>query len=84
MTDQQLKRANEINAEIKKIDYFLISAEMVWTGKLIKQTQKYVLKSTAYGAISSEEYELDTETKNEMLDVLRNKRDRLKAELNQL
>jgi len=81
MTEEQLRKANEINAEIKRIDDFLFYAEKVWTGKIVKQTARYVLKSDSYGYLTEAAYHLDTETKNEMLDVLRKKRDKLKAEL---
>lgn len=81
MTDKQLSRANKIKKEIKRIEDFMFYAERVWTGKIIKETSRYIFKSSGYGALNSAEYELDTETKNEVLEVLRNKLKRLKNEL---
>lgn len=84
MTDKQLERANSIHKEIKKIESFLFTAEKVWTGKLIKETSRYIIKSNGYGALNSTEYELDTVLKNKMLDVLRNELSELKKELSTL
>jgi len=84
MTDEQLARANKVKSEIKRIEDFLFYADRVWTGKIIKETSRYIFKSNGYGALSSAEYELDTETKNELLVVLRNKLTRLKDDLSSI
>lgn len=78
---RQLDRANEIQNEIKELDNFLFYAEKVWTGKIIKRTSALVLKSNAFGAFDEAEYELDTEIKNKILDVLRNHLEELQKEL---
>ena len=81
MTEEILKRGNEIQKDIKKLDYFISVAEMLWTGKLSIRKPKMFFASVSYGAIRGEEIELDTELKNEVLQVLKNKRDRLVKEL---
>ncbi|MDN4609136.1 hypothetical protein [Sporosarcina highlanderae] len=84
MTHEELNRANEIQREIRKLERFILSAEKVWTGKIIKRTTTYIFKSTAYGAIGSSEYEMDTDMKNRVLDVLREKLTELKGEFARL
>ncbi|MGF9978690.1 hypothetical protein [Viridibacillus arvi] len=75
MTEEQLYKANKITKEIKLIEDFLDSAKQVWTGKIV---------SANYGIYKSKEYEMDTETKNEVLEVLENKLERFKEELHNL
>ena len=70
---EKLKRANELDEEIKSLESFLRIAEKVWTGKIIKRTSTFIIKSRPYGVYNEAEYELDTETKNKMLDVLSEK-----------
>lgn len=88
MTEKELARANAISEELKKIRDFLYSAEKVWTGRLARKDEvplrKWLIFSNGYGIFNENSYELDTETKNEMLDVLRRKEARLVAELNEI
>lgn len=65
MTEEEVRKANEIMREIKELESFIHTAEKAWTGKIIKQDTKYMFKS--------KEYEMDTETKNDVLHVLRTK-----------
>lgn len=88
MTREELARANKINKEIEKLEKFIDTASNVWTGKLIsrniietKHLGKFIFKSSSYGVVSSTEYELDTETKNDVLHVLRGKLQKLNNEL---
>lgn len=75
MTEEQLYKANKINQEIKRINDFLFYAERTWTGKVV---------SNAYGMFESKSYEMDTETKNQVLDVLRNKLNKLTQEMSEI
>lgn len=84
MNTEDLKLANEIQKEIKELDLFIFMAERVWTGKLLQKTPKtssITFKSNAYGAINSSEYEMNTEVKNKVLDVLREHLQSLKDKL---
>lgn len=88
MTREELIRANKINREIIQLEKFIDTASNVWTGKLIsrniietKHLGKFIFKSSSYGTISSAEYEMDTETKNDVLHVLRGKLQKLNNEL---
>lgn len=73
MTDKELREANEIKEKISKLNKFLFYGEKTWTGQLIKRVPLITVKSNAYGALGSATYELDTETKDEILDFLRGK-----------
>lgn len=84
MNTDDLRRANAIQREIKRIEGFLFYAERVWTGKIIKMDTKYIFKSNAYGALKSKELELNTELKDKMLEVLREYLRELKAELDKI
>ena len=81
MTSKELIEANNINKEIKELDLFIWTAERVWTGKIIKKDTKYIFKSSAYGGIDSAEFNMNTEIKNKVLDVLRNHLKDLKIRL---
>jgi len=70
MTDEDLKKANSLKADIKELEHFMWSAERLWTGKIIKIDTKYIFKVNAYGALPSAEYELNKNMKNTILDVL--------------
>ncbi len=84
MTLKELDRANELQKEIRELDDFIFTAERVWEGKLIHKTTKFIFKTIAYGYLESEEYTLNTETKNEVLEFLKAKLLKLKDELEQL
>jgi len=77
MRVNDLEKANKLREEIKKIDYFIWMASRVWTGKLIKKTQKYIFKSISYGTVESAELELNTELKNKLIDVIQEYKDEL-------
>lgn len=84
MTIDELNKANKIKDEIKKLEDFIWRAEITWTGKIIKQTSRYIFKSNAYGTMESKEYELDTEMKNRVIDVLRERLKELYSELERI
>jgi len=71
VTDYELKLANALSEEIREMELFLRAAERVWTGKIVKETTKYILKSHPYGALKEREFELDTDLKNKVLELLR-------------
>lgn len=81
MTEEELDKAISLKEEIKELNRFITYAETVWTGSIIKRDTKFIFKSHAFGGMNSQEYEMDTEVKNEVLDVLRKRLDRLKNEL---
>ncbi|SCG82720.1 hypothetical protein DW1_1147 [Proteiniborus sp. DW1] len=84
MTKAELLKANEIRSEIDKLEDFIWQAEKTWTGKIIKQTSRYIFKSNAYGTMESAEYELDNKMKNKVLDLLRERLKELYSELERI
>ena len=81
MTEKELREANNIKEEINELESFILGAEKVWTGKIIKRDTTYIFKSNAYGAINSKEFKMNTEIKNKVLDVLREYLKNLKEKL---
>lgn len=84
MTDAELEKAVRLRDEIRHLESFISSAERVWTGKVIKRTSKYIIKSNPYGALDEAVYVLDTRMKNKVLDVLRNELSDLKTQLSEI
>lgn len=84
MTEENLKKANDIQKEMKELENFIWHAERIWTGKIIKQTQKYIFKANGYGYFEDAEYNLSTEIKDRMLEVLKEYLEELKTKLNNL
>ncbi|WP_342505876.1 hypothetical protein [Sporosarcina sp. FSL K6-2383] len=84
MTDADLNLANEIKKDIRELERFLLSAEKVWTGKLIKKTSKYIFRSSAYGMFHEADYFMNTEIKNKVLDVLRDELTELRNRLKEI
>jgi len=81
MTNDELEEANKIKKEIKELEFFIWKAEHVWTGKIIKKDTKYIFKANAYGGLESAEYNMNTEMKDKVLDVLRDRLKELKMKL---
>lgn len=83
MSDEQLREANEIQRQIRQLDNFLFYGERVWTGELVKRVPLITVKSHSYGMFGEAVYELDTETKNEVLEFLKAKRSKLHERLSE-
>lgn len=84
MDNEKLKRANKLEKEIRELELFIGSAAKVWTGKIIKKECKYIFKSSAYGFIDSQEYDMDNRAKNKVLEVLREHLEELRKEFENL
>ena len=84
MTEENLKKANDIQKEMKELENFIWHAERIWTGKIIKQTQKYIFRANGYGCFEDAEYNLTTEMKDRILEVLKEHLEELKTKLNNL
>lgn len=84
MTNEQLERANHLKKDIQELEYFIGCAERRWTGKFIKQTEKYIFKANGCGALEKVEYNLNTDMKDKMLDVLREHLKEMKTELDNI
>lgn len=84
MTNEGLIQANSIKEEIRELDLFIYSAEKVWEGKLTKRTSKYIFKSVAYGVFDEVEYNMNTEMKGKVLNVLRDHLKDLKSQLSNM
>ena len=84
MTSDELIQANNITKEIKELDLFIWTAERVWTGKIIRKSSKYIFRSFAYGLHDEAEYHMNTETKNKVLNVLREHLQDLNNQLNRM
>lgn len=81
MTEDGLIKANKLNKEIEELELFICSAERIWTGKIIKRDTKYIFKANGYGAFNDVDYNMNTEMKNKVLDVLREHLKDLKRQL---
>lgn len=82
-----LKRANDIQKEIKEIESFLLAAERTWNGKLNKRVEyieKFFIKSNSYGIFEECELQLNTDLKNKMINILKVEVIRLKKEMTEL
>lgn len=84
MTEEQLKKGREIGEKINKFNSFIYNAENLWTGKLKIRKPKMFLISNSYGAFKGDELFLDNELKNEVLEVIKKKRDMLEMELEEI
>lgn len=84
MTDEKLKRANFLKEEIRELDCFIHTASCVWTGKIIKRTSQYIFKSNAYGVFDEAEFPMNTTIKNRVLDVLKDYKNELEKELEEM
>ena len=84
MDNQQLAEATAMQEEIRNLENFIRIAEKVWTGKIISREVKCIFKSNPYGVFDSAEYEMDTETKNKMLNALREHLEELKRRFSDL
>lgn len=82
MEKGKLERANTLIEEIDRLKQFIYAAEKVWTGKIIKT--KYIIKSNSYGNFNSQEYEMNTRIKNNVLEVLRKELQELELEFKKL
>ena len=78
---ENLNEANRIKKEIDELASFIWNAERTWTGKVIKRESKYIFKSMPYGVIESAEFNMNTEIKNKVLDVLKEHMENLKERL---
>ena len=84
MDSKKLERANELEKEIKELDYFLWTAGRVWTGKLTIEDRIMKLISNGYGAIRSAEFNMNTTIKNRVLNVLEQYKQELEEEFKSL
>ncbi len=84
MTKEQLDKGIVIQSKIEHLNCFIHNAETLWTAKVKIRKPKMIFKTNSYGAISGMELELDNELKNEVLKVIKDKRDSLVNELKEL
>ena len=84
MTNEQLERANYLKKKIKELESFIWHSERVWTGKIIKQTEKYIFRANGYGAFNDSEYALSTGMKNRLVDVLKEHLKEMQTELDNI
>lgn len=81
MTIQELEQANELHKKIKALDSFLDTARKVWNAKVVIRRSKFLLKTASYGMYESVEYELDKETRDEILRLLDGRIQKMKHEM---
>lgn len=66
---EDVSKASEIKKEIDELEYFIEMAEKVYKGKIIKRDTKYIFSFSLNR--TTEEYNMNTNIKNKVLDVLR-------------
>ena len=84
MTKEQLDKGIVILAEIEALSSFIHNAEMLWTAKLQIRKPKIFFETNSYGIFKGSEIKLDNDLKNEVLELVKNRRDRLIQEMNDL
>lgn len=84
MDRETLDKATVLKSQIRELDNFIYPAQKTWTGKLQIRKKKMFFKSDAYGYVNSVELELDAKLKNEILNFIIAKRDKLEEELGKL
>lgn len=82
MTNEELKKANELKKQIHEIECFLITARNSRSGKLLikRHKPKLFFKANGYGFFESKEFELNTELKNEVVKLMKEKLKEMKKE----
>lgn len=80
----KLNRMNWLNKRINELEWFIISARRVWHGKLTIEKQRYFFKRIPYGAMNETVFEMDTQLKEELLEVLENRLDTWREEFSEL
>ena len=84
MTRDQLIKANNLKCEIEELEDFISAAEKTWTGKLIKKNFLFMFESNAYGIYGDKVFNMKTEIKEKVLEVLREYLLQLKKQLDDL
>ena len=84
MDSKKLERANELEKEIKELDYFLWRASRTPAGKLTIKDRIMKVISKSYGIVKEEEFNLNTTIKSRVLDVLEQYKQELEEEFKNL
>lgn len=84
MTEQQLKRANELKKEIKELEWFTDRVSKSWRGKVKRIRERIIFSNVPYGVIEEKELECNTKLKNRINDVVMEYKKELEAELEAL
>ena len=77
---KKMRELNDLEKRIKELDNFTYKAGKVWRAKINLKK----LSSVAYGIFESVSYDMDTEIKNRVLDVLIEYQKELEKEFNEL
>ena len=80
MDFDKLKRANDLDEQIRKLDYFIFYANRAWTGKLTIKDKIVKFITDSYGATQSKEFNMNTEIKDRVLKVLQDYKNELEEE----
>lgn len=86
MDDQTLDKANWLKASIRELDQFIDSIERIGncSSFFFKREPRFFVKRQSLPWMGEIEYELDKETEQQMLEVLRERLAELKTELESL
>lgn len=81
MTHEKLIEANQLQQEIRELDYFIFCAKSHWTGQIIKKVDTYIFRADPYGGLETVNFNMNTAIKNRVLDLLRDYLKELEARL---
>ncbi|MCH4175908.1 MAG: hypothetical protein LKF43_00275 [Streptococcaceae bacterium] len=87
MKKETAEKFNALEKEIKKIDSFLENVRTLGCGievHLLKKKFRFKLKAVPYGPVAAKEFEVYGELNSKILEVIRNYRDELIAQQEEL
>lgn len=84
MNKENLKRANQLNEEIRNLDSFIHTADRCWLGELKVYRKRLFFSTVPYGAFGEKTIECNTKLKNRIRDVIYEYQQELEVELESL
>ncbi|MDP4146967.1 MAG: hypothetical protein Q8936_21255 [Bacillota bacterium] len=84
MTQDELKRAKELEKEIRELDNFIFTAERVNTGTIIKKFFKCIFRANGDWFVKTKEFNMNSKIKDRVLNELREYLKELREELTKL
>jgi len=70
MTNEALRKAQELKEDIRNVDIFLHQLKFVHRLKVASRITKVILKNITYGAFNGESFECDNKLTNKIIVVL--------------
>lgn len=72
MTDETLKKANELKYEISKLEHFIYYAELCWSRlSFAEKLKRRMIRYKGYGGFSGSEYQLSQDLSKKLLATMK-------------